>query len=41
MCHLKIQSLEFIELQIAIIKIANIALQNSYIHNMMELYKKY
>ena len=34
----KIQSLEFIELQIGIIKIPNIALQNSYIHNMMELY---
>ena len=37
----KIQSLEFMELQIVIIKIANIALQNSYIHNMMELYIKY
>ena len=36
----KIQSLEFIERQIVIIKIANIALQNSYIHNMMELYRK-
>ena len=36
----KIQSLEFIELQIVIIKIANIALQNSYSHNLMELYRK-
>ena len=34
------QILEFIKLQIVIIKIANIALQNSYIHNMMEIYKK-